>query len=384
MIGVPYDLRLVAYEPNGSRRGLLSHPLQVEVAFPLNDLPVLRFSYSMRAASADLISAPCEIGVQWSADGNTWTEHPEARFMLIHRAGDQLDRRAVWQFDCPSYLWTLRKAAVYPHATIPPTNQQRVFSMSASGGFILHSLLAEAQARGALFGFSWTFTGSIDSATATWSPFMGMGIPLGTDLLSVLLKLVEYGLLDFRMTAARQLSAWKPSTGALRDLTVGTSPVILRAGQDITAAPDLGTLKHLASAAYVVGDNDIRQEVVNVGTSLPWGRWEIGMRQPGLVDAGAAHTAGTAALVNAVAERVQRTREITMSEARWLPLRDYRPGDLILAPGNDGVLQPLRIRQITLTRTARGLVAGNLILSDRFEDQDLRMTRLLAALAARQ
>ncbi|MFI9553727.1 hypothetical protein [Nonomuraea endophytica] len=379
-----FDLRLVAFDPNGNRRGLLLHPLQVEVAFPLNDLPALRFVYSKRAAGAEMIATPCEIGVQWSADGATWTEYPEARFLLVHRDGDQLDPAGVWRFNCPSYLWALRKAVVYPHATIPPANQQRVFSTSASGGFILHSLLTEAQARGSLSGFSWTFNGSIDTANATWSPFMGMAIRLGTDVLSVLLKLVEYGLLDFRLTSARQLSAWKPNSGALRDLTVGISPVILRAGQDITAAPDIGSLKDMASAAYVIGDNDIRQEVVNVGTSLPWGRWEIGLRQPGLVDVGAAHTAGTAALVNAVAERVQRTREITTSGARWLPLRDYRPGDLILAPGNDGVLQPLRIRQITLTRTARGLVAGNLVLSDRFEDQDLRMTRLLAALAARQ
>jgi hypothetical protein len=380
---MPFDLRLVAYDPNGSRRGLLPHPLQVEVAFPLNDLPALKFSYSKRAVGADLIATPCEIGVQWSADGNSWTEYPEGRFLLIHRAGDQIDQQSVWQFDCPSYLWTLRKAVTFAHASIPPTNGQRVFSSSASGGFILHTLMTEAQARGALSSFTWTFTGSIDTASVSWSPFMGMGIPLGTDLLSVLLRLVEYGLLDFRLSGARQLSAWKPNTGALRDLTTGASPVILRAGRDITAAPDIGTLQDLASAAYVVGDNDVRQEVVSVSPPLPWGRWEIGMRQPGITDTTAAHTAGTAALVTATTERVQRTREITMYEARHLPLRDYRPGDLILAPGNDGVLQPLRVRQVTLTRTVRGVVAGNLILSDRFEDHDLRMTRLLAAVAAR-
>lgn len=378
-----FNLRLVAYDPNGARRGLLPHPLSIEVGFPLNDLPVLKFSYSKRAVGADLISTPCEIGVQWSADGDSWTEYPEARFLLVHREGDQLDQRAVWRFDCPSYLWTLRKAVVYAHASIPPTNGRRVFSSSASGGFILHTLMSEAQARGALTGMTWTFTSSIDTAAASWSPFMGMGIPLGTDLLSVLLRLVEYGLLDFRLTGARQLSAWKPNTGALRDLTTGASPVILRGGRDVTAAPDVGTRKDMASAAYVVGDNDVRQEVVNVGTPLPWGRWEIGMRQPGLTDSGAAHTAGTAALLTATTERVQRTREITTHGARWLPLRDYRPGDLILAPGDEGVLQPLRIRQVTVTRTMRGVVAGNLILSDRFEDHDLRMTRLLAALAAR-
>ncbi|WP_162795821.1 hypothetical protein [Nonomuraea lactucae] len=378
-----FDLRLVAYDPNGARRGLLPHPLSIEVAWSLNDLPALKFAYSAHAVGAELIATSCEIGVQWTVDGNTWTEYPEGRFLLLHRVGDQLDPAAVWRFDCPSYLWTLRKAVVYPHATIAPVNQQRMFSSSATGGFILHTLMTEAQSRGALNGLTWTFTSSIDTAAASWSPFMGMGIPLGTDLLSVLLKLVEFGLLDFRLSGARQLSAWKPNTGVLRDRTMGSFPVILHGGCDIRAAPDVGTLKDMASAAYVVGDGEVRQEVVNVGTPLPWGRWEIGMRQPGLTDSGSAHTAGTAALVTATTERVQRTREITTAEAQWLPLRDYRPGDLILALGNAGAPQPLRIRQVTLSRTVRGVVVGNLVLGDRFEDHDLRMARLLAALAAR-
>src|SRR5690606_21063130 len=117
---------------------------------------------------------------------------------------------------------------------------------------------------------------------------------------------------DFRMTGARQFSAWNPNTSALRDLTTGASPVILRAGRDVTAAPDVVTLEDMASAAYVVGDNSIRQEAVNVGASLPWGRWEAGVREVGITSTSSANSIGTVTVLRGAQQSVQRTREITM------------------------------------------------------------------------
>lgn len=182
-----------------------------------------------------------------------------------------------------------------------------------------------------------------------------------TDLLSLLLRLVDYGLMDFRMTGARQLSAWKPNTAALRDLTTGDSPVILRGGRDITAAPDVGTREDMASAAYVVGDDDVRQEVAGVAPPLPWGRWEVGLRRPGITDTNAAHAVGTIAVTRGAVERVQRTREISMYQARWLPLR---------------------IRQITVKYAPFEMLSPK--LNDRFEVHDLRVARTMRALAALQ
>ncbi|MEV6154910.1 hypothetical protein AB0L53_31675 [Nonomuraea sp. NPDC052129] len=380
---MPFDLRLIVFHPNGDRRGLLAHPLHIQAAFPFNDIPSLKFSYSMHAPGADLITTPCEIGLQWSSDGNTWLEFPEGRFLLIQRQGDQIDQGAVWQFDCPSYLWTLQKAVTFANSSVEPTNGNRVFSAAATSGFIMQTLLGEAQTRGALSGLTWTFNASTDSSAASWGNPMAMGVPLGTDLLAVLLRLVSYGLLDFRLTGARQLSAWNANSGALRDLSTGASPVILRAGRDVTAAPDVVTLEDMASAAYVVGDNNIRQEAVNIGASLPWGRWEAGVREVGITSTTSANNIGTVTVLRGSQQSVQRTREITMYQARHLPLRDYRAGDTILAPSDGGELAPMRVRQITLTRSAGGVVAGNLILADRREDYQLRVARQIAALSAR-
>ncbi|GAB2918749.1 hypothetical protein ACFMQL_20580 [Nonomuraea fastidiosa] len=380
---MPFDLRLMVYNPNGGRRGMLAHPLQIQAAFPLNDLPSLRFSYSMRAPGADLIATPCEIGLQWSADCEVWTDYPEGQFLLIRREGEQLDQSEVWTFDCPSYLWTLQKAVTYAASGVEPTNGNRMFNFTSQAGVILHTLLTEAQARGALTGLGWTFTASADSSAAAWQNPMALGIPLGTDLLAVLLRLVSYGMCDFRMTGPRQLSAYVPDTTLMRDLASGTAPVELRAGRDVTAAPDVATLEDLANAAYVVGDNNIRQEVVNVNASLPWGRWETSAREVGITATASANTIGTALVLRGAQPSTQRTREITMYQARWLPLRDYVPGDVILAPGAGGALERMRVRQITLTRSQGGVVAGNLVLADRREDYQVRVARQLAALAAR-
>ncbi|MEV4177008.1 hypothetical protein [Nonomuraea sp. NPDC049709] len=213
----------------------------------------------------------------------------------------------------------------------------------------MNSLLTEAQARGALSGFGWTFTGSLDTAGLTWNQTFSLGVPLGTAVLAVLLTLVDAGLIDIRMTGPRTLSAWRPSTATLRDLTTIATPVELAAGRDIRAAPDVGTLEDLASAAYVVGDNSFRTERTNVGTPLPWGRWEVGVRQVGVTEATAATLVGDSLLVRGAVERVQRTRELSLAGARRLPLRDYLPGDRIWAPGEAGQRRALRVRQITLT-----------------------------------
>jgi hypothetical protein len=381
---VPFDIRLVAYAPNGASLGLLPHPLSIQVAWPLNDVPSLKFAYSRHAVGADLIAEPCEIGVQWTADGHSWQEPGDGRFILARREGDQLDPSGVWKYDCPSYIWVLKKAIMYAHPDFAPVNGQRVYSTSATAGFIMNDLIAEAKARGALEGFFWTFNGSTDSSSQTWNQFFAYGIPLGTDVLSVLLTLADAGLIDFRMTNSRTLSAWRPGTTIFRDRTTIPAPVALAAGRDISAAPDVGTLEDMTSSVYIVGDDSFRQEVGSGGTQPPWGRWETSTRQVGVTHENAATLLGITLLVRGVSERVQRTRELSFtSGTRWLPLRDYLTGDLIYAPGEAGERVKLRVQQITLTRTERGVTSGNLILNDRLADHEIRLRRSIANLAHR-
>lgn len=92
-------------------------------------------------------------------------------------------------------------------------------------------------------------------------------------------------------------------------------------------------------------------------------------------DEGTARLLAQYALNRASGERVQHTRQIRPYAARWLPLKDYRPGDTVLAPGDQGVVQGLRVRQVTLSCDSDGVIGGNLVLNDRFLERDIRLAR---------
>ncbi|SDH36780.1 fibronectin type III domain-containing protein [Nonomuraea jiangxiensis] len=55
-------------------------------------------------------------------------------------------------------------------------------------------------------------------------------------------------------------------------------------------------------------------------------------------------------------------------------------GDFVLAPGDGAAPQSLRIRQITLSCDADGLIGGNLILNDRFLETDIKLARQAAGI----
>ncbi|WP_127933097.1 hypothetical protein [Nonomuraea polychroma] len=148
----------------------------------------------------------------------------------------------------------------------------------------------------------------------------------------------------------RTLQVYNADTELERDLAAGEAPVDLRFGRDVVQATDVGTFEGLASAALVVGDDGFRATYHNGGAAEPWGRWATYIGQGGVSDPGTAQLLAEAVLLRSGHERVQRTRQITPYTVRWLPWRDYRPGDRILAPGDAGVMESMRVRQLTVRR----------------------------------
>ncbi|GAA4928824.1 hypothetical protein GCM10023334_035400 [Nonomuraea thailandensis] len=251
--------------------------------------------------------------------------------------------------------------------------------LSSTPGAILATFLQEGQARGAAAGFSWDFTPAHDSAGQPWAKILTIYYQPGIDALTTLINLAEQGTLDFRM-AGRTLQAYNADTELGRDLTSGSGPVDLRSGRDVVAAPDIGTYEDAATSALVVGDDGFRMSLTNGAAEAPWGRWETYIGQGGVSDPGTAQLLAEAVLLRAGHEQVQRTRQITPHTARWLPWRDYRPGDRILAPDEAGAMESLRVRQMTVTRDEKGVLGGNLVLNDRLLERDLRLARRTAGI----
>ncbi|MFC7641434.1 hypothetical protein ACFQX6_10935 [Streptosporangium lutulentum] len=234
-----FDLRLVAYAPNGDKLGLLPHPLAFQAGQPLNDVPALALRYSRHALGAGLLAQPCEIAIEWSEDGQTWTESPDSRFLRIKRGMDVTDETGVETFEMPGYGWQLRKVVLYP-GPAPLVDGKRAFT-SATPGSILQTFLAEAQERGALPVLDWTFNTEHDSDHKPWNKILTIYYQPGLDALTTLINLAEQSVIDFRFEG-RTLHVYNADTKLARDRT--TAPrVDLRLGRDVLDAPDTGTLK---------------------------------------------------------------------------------------------------------------------------------------------
>ncbi len=371
-----YALRLVAYAPNGNRLGLLSQATSFETAHPLNDIPSAQLTYQADAAGAALLDEPCEIAVEYAAGDGTWVEPPDGRFLRIKRSGDLTDLTGSRRYSCPGYAWQLRKLVLYPGGVM--ADGKRQFS-AVSAGALLRTMVNEGRDRGTLLAMAVDFTASTDSAGAAWASPLTLGLDPGTSLLAMLINLADQGVIDWRMQG-RTLQVYNAGTFLARDLASGLTPVDLRLGRDIDQAPDDVTLEDAASAVLIRGEEGLSVEVTNPSAVAPWGRWETYQSQGGVTDSGTATLLGQYTLSQADGERAQLTRQIIPRLARWLPFADYRPGDYLLAPGEGGIMQSLRVRQITLTRDQDGTVAGNLVLGDRFLERDIKNARKAAGI----
>ena len=366
-------LRLVAYAPNGDRLGVLPHPLDADVGWPLNDLPSLKLNYSGLARGAELLADPVEVAVELS-DGTVWAEPPDGRFLRIARSGDLVDRTGRASFDLPGYGWQLRKLRLYPPGDPAGLVDGKRPFLSATAGRIVATWVTEGHARGTLSGLEVDFDTATDSSGAPWSSILTIYYAPGMDLLTVLGNLSDQGVVDWRMNG-RVLQVFNGDQALARDLASDPSPVALRLGRDVTEAPVEGTLEDAASAVYVEGEEGFALELTNPDALAPWGRWEDYITQGGVSDEGTARLLAGARLEQGSRERVQLTRGIALDTAEAFPWRDYRPGDYVLAPGDGGTLESLMVRQITLSRDQAGHVAGNLTLNDRFLERELRQAR---------
>lgn len=371
-------LRLVAYAPNGPRLGVLPQHGGFELGDPLNDVPGLRVTYPAGGLNSGLIAGHCEVAVEYAADGGAWVEPPNARFLRIRRGGDETDRAGARSYDLPGWAWMFKKIVLYPNGSM--VDGKRQFN-AVSAGAILATFIQEAKSRGALPGLLYNFSDTRDSDSKAWDSTrrLTLAIEPGKDLLSVLINLSEQGVIDWRMQG-RTLEVFNPDTVLGDDKASGAAPVDLRLGRDITEAPDTGTLEDAASAILIGGEAGLSVEVTNPSAVVPWGRWETYQSQGGVSDSGTATLLGQNALERVARERVQVTRGLLFDLARWLPFEHYQPGDHLLAPGDGGAMQALRLRQITVSVDKDGQVGGNVVLNDRFLEREIRLARQAAGI----
>ncbi|MEV4016863.1 hypothetical protein AB0J35_40855 [Nonomuraea angiospora] len=140
----PYALRLAAYAPNNERLGVLPHHLGFEVAFPLNDVPSLKFTYPVAGVGAQWLEQPVEVAVEYAAAGGQWVEPDGGRFLRIKRGADATDQSGTRTYECPGWSWQLRKLIMYAGGVM--AEGKRVFS-AVTPGALVRTLVQEAVGR---------------------------------------------------------------------------------------------------------------------------------------------------------------------------------------------------------------------------------------------
>lgn len=374
-MGKTLKSRLVAYQANGSKLGLLPEPTSYTVSFTHDAVGALTVSYSRKALRGEILDRRLETGLEIAvevSDGGRWIEPYNGRFVIASRSRNALDVSGTVSLTGVSYGWLLKKALNLDTSRLETSGDEkgtRKFA-NANAGTIMRTFMDENWNRGGVKVDCSRFTSGADSAGKQWGYMLpSIYYDLGISIQDVLDSLVNNGLCDWR-TNARQLLLWNADSVAVcRDLS---KSCVVTLAQDVSEAPDDESIDGLASSILVRGDNiNFRQD--NPNAPKPWGGWELYSSQQGVNKKETAEQLIKPTLANAARVRGQYTRSVNVVEASCLPLIDYTIGDWITAP-TVANREKVRVQQVTLQLDSTGFKAS-LILNDKNYDSSVRLTK---------
>lgn len=367
--------RLVAYQANGVKLGLLPEPASYTVSFTHDAVGALTVSYSRRALRGEILDRRLETGLEIAvevSDGGRWVEPYNGRFVIASRSRNALDVSDTVSLTGVSYGWLLKKALNLDTSRLETSGDEkgtRKFA-NANAGTIMRTFMDENWNRGGVKVDCSRFTSGADSAGKQWGYMLpSIYYDLGISIQDVLDSLVNNGLCDWR-TDARQLLLWNADSVAVcRDLS---KSCVVTLAQDVSEAPDDESIDGLASSILVRGDNiNFRQD--NPDAPKPWGGWELYSSQQGVNKKETAEQLIKPTLANAARVRGQYTRSVNVVDAQCVPLIDYTIGDWITAP-TVANREKVRVQQVTLQYDSQGFKAA-LILNDKNYDSSVRLTK---------
>jgi len=374
-MGKTLKSRLVTYQANGSKLGLLPEPTSYTVSFTHDAVGALTVSYSRKALRGEILDRRLETGLEIAvevSDGGRWIEPYNGRFVIASRSRNALDVSDTVSLTGVSYGWLLKKALNLDTSRLETSGDEkgtRKFA-NANAGTIMRTFMDENWNRGGVKVDCSRFTSGADSAGKQWGYMLpSIYYDLGVSIQDVLDSLVNNGLCDWR-TDARQLLLWNADSVAVcRDLS---KSCVVTLAQDVSEAPDDESIDGLASSILVRGDNiNFRQD--NPNAPKPWGGWELYSSQQGVNKKETAEHLIKPTLANAARVRGQYTRSVNVVEASCLPLIDYTIGDWITAP-TVANREKVRVQQVTLQLDSTGFKAS-LILNDKNYDSSVRLTK---------
>ena len=351
-----FGLRLACYDIDGPLRGR-ARGMLVERYARAGEPGRLKVAFSKLAPRGELFKAPVEIAVEYlAADGVTWVEPEDGRYVIAHDDHERTaDPTGSHDLNLLGIVQRLNAAKVLtgPDADIQ-TDGKRQF-LSKRPGEIIGTLLTEAKARGAFPTLTAGFTDSHDSHGNPWQLVYNRAYEMNHSLLGILQNLYDGGAVDYWIEG-RTLHM-VPAGVRGRELADGMDPVYLR-DRYARVSPERDDWTKLANHVVLIGDEGAIWEKTNHEAYAPFGRVET------VILAGGVSNEATAMMMmdRALAEGADVGRQITREwqwapGIRWMPDRDIRVGDWVLADTSAGTRQRVRVADVMIRQGPDGIEA---------------------------
>ena len=261
----------------------------------------------------------------------------------------------------------LEDAVVYPSGVATT----RTFT-SASAGAILRTLVLEAQARGALVGFTLSFTASVDSNGDAYTDTLNIEEQVGATIAQVASSLQEL-ICDVWVDPDLTLNVVNHRGD---DLTVGINPVTLRVGGSVSELSEelAGPIRNTVLIASGTNGETFTTRT-NAGSVSTYGRRETFVSLANTSDSAVVTLAGDQVLNTSAtpADGVTVQLDPTGPEAYL----DFAIGDLVYLVDGTGTKTSYRVRSLTVTQDDAGLLSFVPELGTARADLDKRLKRVL-------
>ena len=301
---------------------------------------------------------------------------------LVQKEGDDLTPGSMWTFSGHFHEWILSKAIIAPQPKSEANPKGELRFQAASAGLVLKTVMDQAQARGALPLVTRDWDETRDSNGQPWvERVSSLNLAPKTTIQQVADKLVELGMCEFELTAARVWRAYAPGTRGV-DRTVGPSPLTFAHAVDLQEHARRESARDAGTAVLAAGSEGFYSwaESATAAAELGW-RAEVG------VDAGqissqdgvqAVAATSLEAIRNGVAEH---DGKIEFGPGSPLPFLDWGIGDWAVT-WVGSKRRRLRIAQIGLEFVRGVPPQGTVVLNDVIADKVAMLYRRLNAITA--
>jgi hypothetical protein len=312
-------------------------------------------------------------------------EYPNSRFKLLASEGSSTKEQDSFTVYGKSLLDVFRKVVVYPNfifspdpSTPDPIPTPVKYPPSTPGG-ILNNLFTIAQTRGAMTGLTWGFSDTLDSAGNPWDYELAIEYKVGTKYLEIIRNFVDNGIVEIELRGTEIYVVRESDLGS--DLTLGDTPLELRAGLDYEEIPYKWSVEERVNRSILAGDEGGFVEDTSIVAPMgPFGMEEQAMTQSGTLDPNYLNYINEKALEKVEVKREEFTRKITIRPDGPAPLVDYSVGDWILDRSGEAIgAQRYRVRTLAIESTG-GETTCSITLNDKFLEQEIITARRLEAI----